>query len=124
MPFYNTATAAAAIGVTTKWLDNLLSHHNIDSVPIDVQGVARRLSISTITVLSLAKELIDTMQLTVPAALRLAEQLLENPSGEIVVSPRLRINVQTEALRTTVLNRLAHAVEVAPAPRRGRPPKR
>lgn len=124
MPFYNTVTVAAAIGVTPKWLDNLLSHNNLEDVQRDSQGVARRLSFKTITILSLAEELINTVQLTVPAALRLAERLLDDPAGEVAVSPRLRITVEADALRSTVLSRLARAVEVTPTPRRGRPPKR
>lgn len=123
MPFYNTVTAAAAIGVTPKWLDNLLSHNNLEDIQRDSQGVARRLSFKTITILALAEELINSVQLAAPSALRLAEQLLADPGGEVAVSPRLRITVQTDALRSTVLSRLARAVEVTPTPRRGRPPR-
>lgn len=122
MPYYNTVTAAAAIGVTPKWLDNLLSHNSLEDIQSDSQGVARRLSFRTITILSLAKELIDTVQLPAPAALRLAERLLADPGGEVVVSERLRITVQVDAIRSSVLSRLARAVEVTPTPRRGRPP--
>ncbi len=124
MPLYNTATAAAVLDVTPKWLDNLLSHNNIDSIQSESQGVARRLSLSTITGLALAKELIDTLGVPAPAALRLAVRILDNPTGELIISPHLRIAIQTDALKADVLGRLARAVEIAPTPRRGRPPKR
>ena len=124
MPLYNTSTAAAAMGVTPKWLDNLLSHNRIDIVRSDSQGVARRLSVAAVTQLVLAKELIENLDLPSPAALRIAGTLLASPSGESRLSPTLRISVSIDDLRTDVLERLTRAVEVAPTPRRGRPPKR
>jgi len=123
MPSYNTLTAATVLGVTPKWLDNLLSHNDIDGLRSDRQGVARRLSLATITVLSLTKELIDTLDVAAPAALRIAARLLNNPNGYLDVSPRLHLSLRADALKADVLDRLARAVEVAPTPRRGRPPK-
>jgi hypothetical protein len=124
MPSYNTATAATALRVTPKWLDNLLSHNTIDGFSRDSQGVARRLSLATITVLALAKELVDTLELSVPAALRLADRILDDSSGHLVLSPALSLAVHADSLKSDLLARLAHAVESAPSPRRGRPPKR
>ncbi|MEO6864919.1 MAG: hypothetical protein ABI229_05665 [Gemmatimonadaceae bacterium] len=124
MPLYNTATTAAALDVTPKWLDNMLSHNNIDGLRSESQGVARRLSLATITTLAVAKELIDAMGLPTPAALRLALQINNNVGSELALSPHLHITIQLDALKIDVLTRLARAVEVAPTPRRGRPPKR
>jgi hypothetical protein len=124
MPSYNTATVASALGVTPKWLDNLLSHNDLDGSQRASQGVSRRLSFATVTTLAMAKELIDTVGMKAPAAIELASQLLNSSSGELIVSPRLRIRVQTEVLQANVLDSLARAVEIAPSPRRGRPPKR
>ena len=124
MPLYNTATAVAVLDVTPKWLDNLLSHNTIDGLQSESQGVARRLSLTTITVLVLTKELIDTLELNASAALRVAARVFDDPSGELVISPRLRIAIQKDALKADVLAQLARAVEIAPTPRRGRPPKR
>ncbi|MEO7041710.1 MAG: hypothetical protein ABI035_05565 [Gemmatimonadaceae bacterium] len=124
MPSYNTATVASALGVTPKWLDNLLSHNDLDGSHRISQGVARRLSFATVTILSLAKELIDTVGMKAPAAIELASQLLNSTDGDLIVSPRLRIKVQADSLQANVLDSLARAVEIAPSPRRGRPPKR
>ena len=124
MPSYNTATVASALGVTPKWLDNLLSHNDLDGAERASQGVARRLSFATVTVLSLAKELIDAVGIKAPTAIELASQLLNSASGEFIVSPRLNIKVQADSLQADVLDALARAVEIAPSPRRGRPPKR
>ncbi len=124
MPLYNTATTAVALDVTPKWLDNLLSHNDIDGLRSESQGVARRLSLETIITLALAKELIDTINLSAPAALRLAVQVNTNGGGEIALTPHLHATIRLDALKIDVLTRLARAVEVAPTPRRGRPPKR
>lgn len=123
MPFYNTATVAAAIGVTPKWLDNLLSHHNISGLERDAQGVSRRLSAESIGILTLTKELIDTLELSAPAALRLATRLLAN-NGERIGSPLFQITIDRDAMASNVRVHLARAVEIAPTPHRGRPPKR
>ena len=124
MPLYNTTTTAAALGVKPKWLDNLLSHNDIQGLQSESQGVSRRLSLGTVITLALAKELIDTIGLPAPAALRLAVRINNNPVSEIALSPHLSVSTRADALKAAVLSRLAGAVEVAPTPRRGRPPKR
>lgn len=125
MPLYNTATSATAIGVTTKWLDNLLSHHDIPGVQSEAQGVSRRLSLAAVTQIALAKDLIDLMSLPVPGALRIAADLLDDPSGgRFGAVPALRITLDLNQFQSAVLANLANAVELAPTRRRGRPPKR
>jgi hypothetical protein len=124
MPLYNTATAAVALKVPPKWLDNLLSHNHIDGLQNETQGVARRLSVEAVAFLMVARELIDQMELSVPAALRTARRLIDAPEGNLALSPRLHMTLDASALRADVLARLRRAVETAPAPRRGRPPKR
>jgi hypothetical protein len=124
MPFYNTATAAAALEVSPKWLDNLLSHNKLDGLESESQGVSRRLSFSTIMVIALARDCIDTMGVPMPSALQLATRLLDTSDGELAISRCLSISVQLSVLRSNVLSKLARAVETAPTPRRGRPPKR
>ena len=124
MPSYNTLTVASALGVTPKWLDNLLSHNDFDSSQRDSQGIARRLSVGTVATLALTKELIDTIGMKTPAALKLATQLLNSPTGELVLSAQLSVKTRTDSLRASVLDSLARAVEIAPTPRRGRPSKR
>lgn len=124
MPLYNTATTAAALGVSPKWLDNLLSHNDIQGVATESQGVARRLPLSVVTALALAMDLIDDLAIPAPAALRLASRILSTNGGQLVVPSGLRLSIDLESLHSRVLEQLARAVETAPTPRRGRPPKR
>jgi hypothetical protein len=124
MPLYNTATVASALNVTPKWLDNLLSHNDITGLQTESQGVARRLSFRTVSIISITDQLVRTMELPSSAALKIAEQLVASPAGEITPSPVVRLSVDLPGLHADVLARLAHAIETAPTPRRGRPPKR
>lgn len=128
MPLYNTATAASALGVPPKWLDNLLSHNDIDGVSGGRQGVPRRLSADAIRTIALARELTAAIGVTMPAAVRLAGELLSSPgdgTATTVVSRRFSdvVSVQCDlgALAREVAHGLAHAVEVTPHPARGRP---
>lgn len=124
MPLYNTATAAAAIDASHKWMDNILSHNDIDGVQSETQGISRRLSLSSIIVLALAKELGESLKVNSAAALQIATRIMESQSGDIPISPRLRVVVDLDALRADTIAHLERAVEIAPTPRRGRPPKR
>jgi hypothetical protein len=124
MPLYNTATVAAAMGVTPKRLDNLLSHNKIDGLRAGPQGVARRLSVNTVTILMLARDLIDAAGIPASVAIRMASRMVNSPNGEIEPAPGFHIRIQKEAFHEKVLARLSRAVEMAPTKRRGRPPKR
>jgi len=124
MPLYNTATTASALGVNPKWLDNLLSHNDLDGLPGVTQGVARRLSLASVLIIALSRDLAESLGIPSGAALTLATRILETQLGEMQLSPSLRLVVDLDALRTHILANLARAVEVAPTPRRGRPPKR
>lgn len=124
MPLYNTATAASALDVSAKWLDNMLSHNDLDGVQSESQGVSRRLSLSSISALLLTKDLAANLDIGPAAALRLATRILAQPTGVLEFSPGFRISVDIGTIQAETFARLGRAVEVAPTPRRGRPPKR
>lgn len=124
MPLYNTATAAAALGVSPKWLDNLLSHNKIDGVLSKRQGVARRLSRSAVELVAIVRDLSTALGLSTAAALRVAEHLLQEPGRKYAISPSVTLSLDIAALNIEVAGRLAHAVEMAPHPVRGRPLKK
>jgi hypothetical protein len=121
MPLYNTATVATALDVPPKWLDNLLSHNKIDGVQSERQGVARRLSLSAVQLVAIVRELAATLDLPSSTAVRLAHQLLQEPSRKCTLSPSLSIVLNAGALDEQLGQRLAQAIEIAPRPVRGRP---
>src|SRR5689334_22152266 len=119
---YTLATAALALGVTTKWLDNTLSHFRVQGVFQARQGVARRLPIESLALISIALDLIADLDIPVARALDLANRL--TTCGKLTLPSGATIEVDLRSISESLLQRLEHAVEVAPLPRRGRPPQK
>ena len=118
---YTIAAAALALGTSTKWLDNVLSHYQVPGVAQERQGVSRRLTVEGLLVLSLAVLLIQELGLPTPRAIQLGEDLAKN-DGRYVASQGLNVGIDLTSFRSQLLESLENAVEIAPAPRRGRPP--
>ena len=119
---YTLATAALALQVPIKWLDNALSHHKVVGVHQEKQGVARRLTIDALVRLAVATILVRELGIPLPTAIEIAEAVTHS-DGHFTSSSGLRLELNLKTLRTTLLTRLEHAVEIAPIPKRGRPPK-
>ncbi|HXG72694.1 MAG TPA: hypothetical protein VNJ04_18985 [Gemmatimonadaceae bacterium] len=118
---YTVATVALALKVAPKWLDNLLSHHSVTGVDREAQGRSRRLSTPSVQLLAIALTLMNDLALSTPRSLALAAKLMS--SGGRLQTPRgLRLEIDLNSARQVVIERLNYAVEVAPVPRRGRPP--
>jgi len=119
---YTIGTAALTLQVTIKWLDNALSHHKVAGVHQEKQGVARRLTIEGLLRLAVATILVRELGLPLPTAIEIAE-VITHSDGHFTSTSGLRLELDLKTLRTTLLARLEHAVEIAPIPKRGRPPK-
>ncbi len=121
MRSYTVAAAALSLGVSPKWLDNALSHHQVDGVVRVRQGVSRRLSQRSVLTLYLAVALITDLGTPLKTALQLAKSLsdLDGPGG-VVLPHGLRLTIDIHNARRQVAAYLAKAVEAAPVPRRGR----
>lgn len=118
---YTLATAALALGVTNKWLDNTLSHFKIPGVHQKRQGIARRLTVDSLLTLSVAINLASRLDASIGRAVEIAHQLVAGDGLQLLGTLELRVDLQ--ATQADLLERLEHAVEIAPTPRRGRPPK-
>jgi hypothetical protein len=118
---YTVATAALALGVAPKWLDNVLSHFTIAGVGQARQGVRRRISTDGLIVLWIANEITTNLGTPLRQSLQAAELL--GKTGSLQVSAHIALTVSRDQIREHVDAQLARAVEVAPVPRRGRPPK-
>ena len=119
---YTIGTAALTLQVTIKWLDNALSHYKVAGVHQEKQGVARRLTIEGLLRLAVATILVRELGLPLPTAIEIAEVITQS-DGHFTSTSGLRLELDLKTLRTTLLERLEHAVEIAPIPKRGRPPK-
>jgi hypothetical protein len=119
---YTVATAALALGVPIKWVDNVLSHHRITGIRQARQGVARHLSVEGLLVLALAALLVEELGLSTIRAIAAGEGIVKG-GGRYSSPRRVSIELDLAAFRSGLLERLERAVEIAPIPRRGRPPK-
>src|SRR4051812_34946526 len=118
---YTIATAALALDTSTKWLDNVLSHYRVVGVVQQRQGVARKLTIDGLLTLALIVVLVQELALPTQHAIKIAEELAGG-AGKFRSPQGLHIELDLSAFRTALLERLERAVEIAPAPKRGRPP--
>lgn len=119
MRAYTVATTAVTLQMPEKWLDNTLSQNPIEGVVRKRQGVARRLTPRAVLTLEIAIRLARALGATMPVALRLATELIEH--GTIEAGDGLSLSLDIRRVESDLTSRLAHAVEIAPSPQRGRP---
>ena len=126
MRAYTVATTAVTLKMPAKWLDNVLSQHHVDGVIKLRQGVARKLTPQAVVTLDITLRLSRALDTSIPAALQLAGRLLQQRAGEagIDAGEGLWISIDVRQIEADVMERLAHAIEIAPSPRRGRPRRR
>lgn len=120
---YTVATAALALQVPTKWIDNTLSHFDVQGVTQTRQGISRKLSVESLLILSIALALIRDLGTAAGNAIDVATQLARS-NGKTRLPLGISLEVDIEKTNTSLLERLEHAVEMAPLPRRGRPPQK
>ncbi len=118
---YTVATAALALGMPIKWVDNVLSHNRLPGIRQERQGIARHLSIEGLLVLALTAVLTNDLGLPTAKAITVAEGIAKG-GGRYLAGEGLSIEVDLAGFQASLLEKLESAVEIAPIPRRGRPP--
>ncbi len=118
---YTVGTVALALETPAKWVDNVLSHHSVPGVTQDRQGIARRVSLEGVLQLAIGMLLIQELSITLSTALRLAAAITSQ-DGRYLTAGGLSLQLDLPHFKANVERRLAQAVEIAPVPRRGRPP--
>ena len=119
---YTVGTVALALGVPTRWVDNILSHHQVSGVVQERQGVSRKVAFDGLLHLALSLNLINELEVPAASALRVASSILKT-GGRYDTQTGITISTDLAQLRVDLERRLAQAVEIAPVPRRGRPPR-
>ena len=123
MRLYSVSIAALAIGSSQKWLDNVLSHFPLPDVAIEKRGVARRIPHRALLHLALTRELHVRFGMGVRDALALAGELLDANGASVSHGGHVRVALNRATLEQELSARLLDALESAPTPRRGRPPR-
>jgi hypothetical protein len=117
---YNTSAVAAALGAPQKWLDNILTHHQIAGVQCAGQGVSRRMSPDSVLTIFIAKVLIDRLGCAAGPALQASSQIVVQGAADL--GPGFNLTVDRAIIEATLNAKLFDAVQGAPPKRRGRPP--
>jgi len=123
MRAYTVAATAVTLGVTRKWVDNVLSHHRVDGVHQARQGILRRVTPSGLLNLEIALGLGRVLGIPIARALDISNDLMAARGGEIQLSgpPLITLRVDVDTMERALNARLEHALEMTPIPRRGRP---
>ena len=120
---YTVTATAVALGVSQKWVDNVLSHHHVVGVHQARQGIARKVTPAALLVLDVTLKLVSSLGIPLPQALEIAGSLVDAKEEGIALSGEaaIQIRADVESLTDDLNTRLERAVEMSPTPRRGRP---
>jgi hypothetical protein len=121
---YSVAVASLAIDAPAKWTDNLLSQHEVPDIRRRTRGVARGISWPALLHIALAREIHVQLGCAVRDALGIAGELLAAPHPSATLGAWLVLRFDRDGFERALRDRLATALEIAPRPRRGRPPFR
>lgn len=119
---YSIDTAASAIGVSTRRLDNFLRRQLGDVVVKGAQGRARTIPHGAVERAAVAMILVRDLGCSPAKAVALATRLIENSSSELPIGTLTTLGFDLRRLRLVLDQTLADAVETATPSRRGRPP--
>lgn len=119
---YSVRTIALALGVPSKWIDNILSHYLIPGVSSARQGVERGISGVAVRVLEIVRILNHELGIPLPRAVSIAIEVGRGDS-RFVSRSGAEIRFSLEAIDHRLRERLIDAIEATPRMRRGRPPK-
>lgn len=124
MRAYTVATAALALRTDPKWIDNLLSHHEVPGVAHAQRGVRRRISPSSVRIIAIARALVDDLSLPLHRAVALAIELESHEKNAFPISEHIVLHLDRGRLLSDLAQRLDEAAEFAAVPKRGRRPRR
>ena len=120
---YHVDIARHAASADSKWVDNLLSHHQIPGVESGRQGSSRRISVGGIEHIALIRLLTAQLQLSVAVAVALAARLLTVDSDALPLGHGLELRLDLAEFRRRVHRSIDDGVESVTPARRGRPGK-
>ncbi|SRR5258708_27485647 len=123
MRSYDVRTAAFAVGVSTKWVDNVLSHHEIPGVERATHGVERRLPFSALVVLAVARDLSAELSIPLRRACEIASKLTasDGDAGSCPVGENMALTGDLSNLAADIERRLLEVADLAFRVPRGRP---
>jgi hypothetical protein len=118
---YTVAATAVTLGVTRKWIDNVLSHHSVAGVLHAKQGIQRQVTPIGLLTLEVALGLGRSMNIPIGRALEISNRLIAAKGGEVAFGTYVTLRADVESISRQLEYRLERALEMTPIPKRGRP---
>lgn len=118
---YSVRTAALALGVPAKWIDNVLFQHDLPGVVSTRQGVERSISDLGIRILEIVR--ITSQELGIPTAraVDIAIQAATDAGARFVSESGAELRFPVDLIEQRLRERLVDAIEATPRVPRGRP---
>ena len=110
MRLYDVAVASLALRVDRKWLDNLLSQHDVPGVSRSVQGAARQIPLRSLLIIALVRDLQRLLGLGVARGLVVAARLVGAAHGHVRLGVAL-LTTDISALERQLDDRLVDVME-------------
>lgn len=123
---YSVKAVALALGVSTKWADNLLSRHALPGVERSRQGVERRISDEGLLAAEISRILNLELGLSVERAVAIAREVVNSSVGEettFATVSGLVMRFPLGAIERRLRERMIDALEATVRVPRGRPPR-
>jgi hypothetical protein len=120
MRLYDIAVASFALRVERRWLDNLLSQHDVTGVSRSVQGLARQIPLRSLAIIAIVRDLQRHLGLGVARGLVVATRLVGPAHGHARVGVAL-LMADVDDIEQELERRLVDAMETVVPRRRGRP---
>jgi hypothetical protein len=117
----STDTAAAALGVEKKVLDNILAREARSLIAKGSRGRSRRISIDLLERIALAMVLQRDLGTSIETGLDLAARILESPSNSTGIGSLGALTFDAPRLRKALELSVDEALESVPERPRGRP---
>jgi hypothetical protein len=118
---YDARTVAMVLDAPIKWVDNILSHHDIRGVDRTSRGVERRLSFDGVAAIAIARLLSMELGIPMAGALAIGAQLVDQGDGQLMTPGGVGVTVDFGALTGKLQDRLTEVCETSVRMRRGRP---
>lgn len=123
---YTVKAVALALGVPSKWIDNLLSRHTLPGVEQSRQGVERRVNDDGLLAIECARILNLELGVSMKRAAAIAREALSSrtPNGmSFATASGLSLHFPVADLERRLRERMMDALEATARLPRGRPPR-
>jgi hypothetical protein len=121
MKTLSTVSAAAALGVDRKTLDNALAREASSLVLTGRRGRSRKIPIAALERIAVAFVLNRDLGVSVAKGLELAELVFAKPSSPVAIGSLATLTFDVSRLRRTLELAIDEALESVAEPARGRP---